>query len=397
MESLSCVLLAIAISLLIIKFLNYPHRRKNLPPGPRPWPLIGNLNLLGHHPHQSLHKLSKTYGKLMHLRLGSSSVVVASSPDMAREFLRTHDRIFASRPPSVAGKLINNNYHNVLWAPYGDQWIQGRKIYHNEVFSPKRLDSSEYIRVQEMHIFLSRLHVLSGNPMVLKGHFLSMNLSVINRIVLGRKYFNESKDEKEIMTLEEFQEMLDEFFLLNGVTNVGDWMPWMGFMDLQGYVKRMKALFKRFDRFNEHVLEDHRKRMRAEGEDFVAKDVVDVLLKLADDPNLQVKLNSEDVKGLTQDLIIGSTNTTTTTMEWAMSELIKKPHLIEKATEELDRVIGKTMRLLMANMLQGFNWKLPENMRAEDVDMEELYGLGTRRKFPLVIVAEPRLRDHMYN
>ena len=28
-------------------------------------------------------------------------------------------------------------------------------------------------------------------------------------------------------------------------------------------------------------------------------------------------------------------------MEWTMSELVKQPHLIKKATKELDRVIGR--------------------------------------------------------
>lgn len=444
----------------------------------------------------------------MHLKFGSAPVVVASSPEMARQFLKTHDRIFASRPLTAAGKHTTYNYHNITWAPYGDYWSQGRKIYLNELFSSKRLDSSEYIRVQEMQAFVSRLRTFAGDAIVLKDHVSRMNLSVISRIVLGRKYFSESKDEKEIVTLEEFQEMLDELFLLNGVLNVGDWMPWIGFMDLQGYVKRMKVLCKKFNRFHDHVLEEHRGRMKAEGEGFVAKDMVDLLLKLADDPNLEVKLDSDGVKGFTQDLIAGGTDTAATTVEWAMSELMKQPDLIKKATEELDRVIGKerwvhetdfsnlpfvdsilkeTMRLhpvavllaphlaledckvggydiekgttvfinswsigrdsnswvdpesfrperflgrdidvkgqhfellpfgsgrrmcpgyslglkmmrsSLANMLHGFNWKLAENIKDEDINMEELYGLSTQRKFPLVGVVEPRMPDHMYN
>ncbi|PWA72387.1 cytochrome P450 [Artemisia annua] len=64
--------------------------------------------------------------------------------------------------------------------------------------------------------------------------------------------------------------------------------------------KRMKALCKRLNRFHEHVLDDHRARIKAEGDGFVAKDMVDTLLKLADDPNLEVKLDSDVVKGLTQ-------------------------------------------------------------------------------------------------
>ena len=60
------------------------------------------------------------------------------------------------------------------------------------------------------------------------------------------------------MTVEEFQEMLDGLFLLNGVLNIRDWIPRIAFLDLQGYVKRMKALRHKFDRFYDHVLEKHR-------------------------------------------------------------------------------------------------------------------------------------------
>jgi typhasterol/6-deoxotyphasterol 2alpha-hydroxylase len=44
---------------------------------------------------------------------------------------------------------------------------------------------------------------------------------------------------------------------------------------------------------------------------------------------------------LYQDLIAGGTESSAVTVEWAISELIKRPEIIKKATEELDRVIGR--------------------------------------------------------
>ena len=41
-----------------------------------------------------------------------------------------------------------------------------------------------------------------------------------------------------------------------------------------------------------------------------------------------------------QDLIVGGTDTSSVTVEWAMSELLRKSDVLTKATEELDRVIG---------------------------------------------------------
>uniref|UniRef100_A0A453KU71 Flavonoid 3'-monooxygenase n=1 Tax=Aegilops tauschii subsp. strangulata TaxID=200361 RepID=A0A453KU71_AEGTS len=132
-----------------------------------------------------------------------------------------------------------------------------------------------------------------------------------------------------------------ELFLLNGVLNIGDSIPWLDWMDLQGYIKRMKKLSKMFDRFLEHVVDEHSERRGHEGESFVVKDMVDVLLQFASDPGLEVKLNREGVKAFTQDLIAGGTESSAVTVEWALSELLKKPEVLAKATEELDRVVGR--------------------------------------------------------
>lgn len=66
-------------------------------------------------------------------------------------------------------------------------------------------------------------------------------------------------------------------------------------------------LSKKFDWFLEHVLDEHNERRSAEGDRFVPKDMVDVLLQIADDPNLDVKLSRDGVKAFTQVKYIGGT------------------------------------------------------------------------------------------
>ncbi|KAF3443615.1 hypothetical protein FNV43_RR13305 [Rhamnella rubrinervis] len=266
-EIITLVCLA-SVALLTKTLFQQRHQSLKLPPGPKPWPIIGNLNLISALPHQSLHKLSQKYGPLMQLKFGSFPVVVASSPEMAKQFLKTHDNIFASRPPSAAGKYTTYNNSNITWSPYGPYWRQGRKIFLSELFSSKRLESYEYIRAEERLAFFSRLYVLSGKPIILKDQLSRFTLSIISRIVLGKKYVSDSKSDGEtsIVTLEEFQEMLDELFLLNGVLNIGDWIPWLKFLDLQGYQKRMKDLKKKFDRFHDYVFYEHKaKAMKEDG------------------------------------------------------------------------------------------------------------------------------------
>ncbi|GLT81167.1 hypothetical protein SLA2020_525690 [Shorea laevis] len=199
----------------------------NLPPSPKPWPIIGNLNLIGPLPHQSLHKLSQQYGPLMQLKFGSFPVVIASCPYMAKLFLKTFDNFFASKPQTAAGKYTTYNYSNITSSSYGPHWRQGRKIYLNHIFSSRMLEFFEYICVEEMQSFLSRLYASSERPVVLKKQLSQVTLSIISQMVLGKKYFSESEHDtrSNIVTLEAFQEMLDELFFLNGVLNIGGWIP----------------------------------------------------------------------------------------------------------------------------------------------------------------------------
>jgi len=169
-----------------------------------------------------------------------------------------------------------------------------------ELFSAKRLESYEYIRVEELRALLKTLNKSSGGPINLKDHLADVSLNVISRMVLGKKYtVKSSENEKEIVTPEEFKEMLDELFLLNGVLDIGDSIPWIAFLDLQGYIKRMKTLSKKFDKFMEHVLDEHEAR-RKEDKNWEPKDMVDVLLQLASDPNLEIKLERHGVKAFSQ-------------------------------------------------------------------------------------------------
>uniref|UniRef100_Q7M1E6 Cytochrome P450 92B1 n=1 Tax=Petunia hybrida TaxID=4102 RepID=Q7M1E6_PETHY len=503
------IALAWLVALTIIsKVIKNKFPKRKLPPGPWPWPVIGNLNLVGSNPHESLHYLSQKYGDLMLLKFGSKPVLIVSSPEMAKEFLKTHDAIFASRPPLAAGKFTSFNFSDMTWAPYGRFWRQARKLYLSEIFNPKRLDSFKHIRVEETQALISRLHALSrSNPVYLRDHLPQFTLSTVSRIAMGRKYYSDESNlnESSPVTFEKLKWMLDDWFMLGGVINLGDWVPFLSWFDPQGYVKRMKPLGKSFIEFYKYVLEDHKAKAK---ETCVPKDMIDVILQLADDPNLEVKFTSDQIVGLIHGMQTGGIDTSASAVEWAFQELLRKPKIIEKANEELDRAIGKErwiqeedftrlpyieaiiketfrlhplcallpphysiedccvagydipkgtsvyvnawsigrnpkywdkpeefiperflendidikgqnftllpfgsgrrrcpgyslgiklVRTTMANLLHGFNWKLAQDMKPEDICMEEVYGLTTHLKKPISMIMEPRLPLHLYN
>lgn len=62
---------------------------------------------------------------------------------------------------------------------------------------------------------------------------------------------------------------------------------------------------------------------------------------------------------------------------------------------------GLALKVVMcglANMLQGFYWSLPDDVKIQGLNMEEDYGFSTPRKVPLVAVSKTRLpHDHLYH
>mgnify|MGYP002776047634 CR=1 FL=1 len=151
----------LVLTLVIIKFLSSGGIRRSwwpsssssssslpAPPGPRKWalPILGDLPYLmfmtRHIPmHQALYKMSKQYGPLMELRLGTAQrILVVSSASAARLILQTHDKIFSSRAPNIATSILHGSpANNISFAEPGPKWRLLRRICTNELFAPKCL------------------------------------------------------------------------------------------------------------------------------------------------------------------------------------------------------------------------------------------------------------------
>ncbi|KAF7104449.1 hypothetical protein CFC21_105345, partial [Triticum aestivum] len=124
---------------------------RRLPPSPWALPVIGHLHhLAGALPHRAMRDLARRHGPLMLLRFGEVPVVVASSPDAAREIMKTHDVTFATRPIRPMQRRIMEGAEGLLFSPYGDAWRQLRKICTVELLSTRRVHSFRPIREDEI-------------------------------------------------------------------------------------------------------------------------------------------------------------------------------------------------------------------------------------------------------
>ncbi|CAN1264950.1 Geraniol 8-hydroxylase [Linum perenne] len=72
-------------------------KKLHLPPGPKPWPILGNIPQLlkSKSPHITFSQFAQSHGPLISLKLGSQIMIIASSPMSASQILRTHELLTA--------------------------------------------------------------------------------------------------------------------------------------------------------------------------------------------------------------------------------------------------------------------------------------------------------------
>ncbi|KAJ4715608.1 Cytochrome P450 [Melia azedarach] len=305
---------------------------KRLPPGPEGFPIFGSLHLLGQFPHRDLHKLAKKYGSIMHLRLGLMPTIVVSSPQAAELFLKTHDLVFASRPPLQAAKYISYEQKNFSFSQYGSYWRTVRKICILELTSSLKINYFQFIRTEELQLLIDCIKqaARARGAVDLSAKVSSMSADMTCRMVFGKKYADEEFDERG------FKTVIQEGMTLAATPNLGDYIPQIAGLDLQGLIKRMKAVAKVFDGFFEKIIDEH---IQCKDENR-SKDFVDVMLSFMGSEETEHKIEREHIKAIILDMLAATMDTSATAVEWALSELFKHPEILKKLQKELENSVG---------------------------------------------------------
>ena len=267
-------------------------KKKKLPPGPKGYPLFGSLNLLGEYPHRDLQKLAQKYGPIMHIRLGLIPTIVVSSPEAAELFLKTHDLVFATRPPQEAAKHISWEQRNLSFAPYGSYWRDIRKMCTLELLSSLKINSFRDMRREEVGLLIEFIKKAASDHVAvdLSAKITSLNADMSCRMVFGKKYSDEEFNERG------FKAIIQEAMYLAATPNLGDYIPFTAPLDLQGLTKRMKAVGKVFDDFFEKIIDEH--IQSKDEDDSKPKDFVDVMLSFMGSDQSEYRIERPNIKAI---------------------------------------------------------------------------------------------------
>ncbi|XP_030440190.1 geraniol 8-hydroxylase-like [Syzygium oleosum] len=318
-------------------------RPSNLPPGPRPLPIIGNLHQLGDLPHKSLAKLARTYGPIIKLELGFVTTVVISSPALAKEILQTHDAVFSNRMVPNSVMAHDHDKFSVAWVPVSPLFRYLRKIYNSQIFSSKKLDLNQHLRSKKVQELITSVRkcACAGEAVNISEAAFRTSLNAISNTVFSLDMMEPLHPAREL------KEVVWQIAAEAGKPNLADYFPVLKKIGLRGPKHRLEVHFEKiFNIFDD--LTQRRLQLRTETGSDKCNDVLDNLLDLVEDKNETLDMSL--VKHLCLDIFVAGGETTASTLEWAMTELLCNPEKLVRAQAELHQVIGKGKQIEEADI-----------------------------------------------
>ncbi|GFZ05087.1 hypothetical protein Acr_17g0006590 [Actinidia rufa] len=157
-----------------------------------------------------------------------------------------------------------------------------------------------------------------------------------------------------------FEELSRDGVELVGGICFRDVFPSFGWVDvLTGKVKRLKDISKEVDDLLDKEIESYK---CSKGNDDRSNSFAEILLQLQKE-GIETDFTQDKLKATLMDMFVAATDTSSTTMEWALTELMKNPNEMKKTQEEF-----------------------PGSASREDLDMNEVFGLNIHKKIPLQLV-----------
>ncbi|KAK4732944.1 hypothetical protein R3W88_025932 [Solanum pinnatisectum] len=328
------ILVLVSIFALIFLYNLAKLSTKKLPPGPSPWPIIGNIHLLGANPHTSLANLAKIYGPIMSLKLGQITTVVISSSSMAKQVLKNHNLAFSTR--FIPDALQAHNYckFSAVWLPVCPQWRMLRKVLNTKLLSTNRLDENQHLRYQKAEELIDYCEKCSqqGKGVDVGQIVFKTNLNLVSNTLFSKDLVDLCSDSKVELT-DAILSIVD----VAGKINLVDFFPILEKIDPQRMRYRTNIYFGKLNKlFGDMTNERLEEKKTNQSE---KSDILEVLLNhSAENPE---EMDQNYVNSTLLDLFIGGIDTITSTLEWAMAEILRQPEIMKKVQVELAEVVGK--------------------------------------------------------
>ncbi|XP_036624011.1 cytochrome P450 2J2-like [Trichosurus vulpecula] len=332
MLSLLSGLAVLATSLLLLRMLTFFLARSQFPPGPCPLPILGNLLQLSFQLHpKKLGQLAKKHGSIFTVWLGSTPVVVLNGFQAVKDALVTHSEDFADRPVTPLFEDLFGN--KGIISTSGHAWLQQRRFGLTTLRSlgmGKKV--LEQLLQEEAQYLVEIFHRENGKPFDPHVPIVRAAANVICALVFGHRFSHGDPVFRELMKAIDFG-----LAFVNTIwRRLYDVFPWL--------LRQLPGPHHKIFRYQEMVknlicqeIQSHKRRAPKDTEDFISCYLAQIT-KRKDDPTST--FDEENLIQVIIDLFLGGTETTATTLRWALLYMTHHRDVQEKVQKELDAVLA---------------------------------------------------------
>ncbi|KAJ0082213.1 hypothetical protein Patl1_11083 [Pistacia atlantica] len=307
--------------------------KNQLPPGPPGWPLVGNLIqviLQRRHFIFIIRELRKKYGPIFTMQMGQRTMVIVTSSQLIHEALVQRGPAFASRPPDSPIRLVFSvGKCAINSAEYGSLWRTLRRNFVTELITPTRVKQCSWIRKWAMEYHMKRIkNEASENGFIEVMSNCRLTIcSILICLCFGAKISEER--------IKHIESILKDVMLITS-PQLPDFLPILTPL-FHRQMKEAKQLRKRQLDCLVPLIRNRK--------DFVQKgenpnsEMVDSLFAL--EPNGRGQLGDEEIVTLCSEVISAGTDTSATTVEWALLHLVLNQEIQEKLYKDIVDCVGK--------------------------------------------------------
>uniref|UniRef100_A0A671FR04 unspecific monooxygenase n=1 Tax=Rhinolophus ferrumequinum TaxID=59479 RepID=A0A671FR04_RHIFE len=320
--------------LLLLSLWKQNSGKGNLPPGPTPLPVIGNiLQLDVKNISKSLSNLSKVYGPVFTVYFGMNPTVVLYGYEAVKEALIDLGEDFSGRGKFPVAERINKGF-GVLFSN-GKRWKEMRRFSLMTLRNFGMGKRSIEDRVQEeARCLVEELRKTNASPCDPTFILGCAPCNVICSIIFQNRF--DYTDQDFLNLLEKFNE---NFRIMSS--------PWIqvcnNFPAIIDYLPGShNKILKNVADLRSYVLEkikEHQATLDINN----PRDFIDCfLIKMEQEKhNPQLEFTFENLIATVTDLFGAGTETTSTTLRYALLLLLKHPEVTAKVQEEIERVVGR--------------------------------------------------------
>ncbi|XP_006823767.1 cytochrome P450 2U1-like [Saccoglossus kowalevskii] len=330
-DPISLLVLFLIIILVWITVKHYRAPCKNFPPGPWGLPIIGSFIYFGKHaPYKDMMRLSKQYGDVYSLKMGSRIVVVVSGTDAIKECLVQKGNDFADRPYLWVIDQMNPKYDGIVHGHFDDKWQRRRQFAHTTLrgfgFGKTEMESKV---AEEILFLLDEFRNIQGKPVNTDSVINRSVSNVICSVAFGKR-FDYSDPILGFMI-----DIMGKWFESSRKMLELDVLPFLRPFNKQ-LIDNFSTFANEVKKFCMQQIDEHRE---AFDENNIG-DFIDAYLAEATKEHSKEDFTDNHLAQTLVDLFSAGTETTATTLRWGLLFMVLHPKIQQLVFNEIDQVVG---------------------------------------------------------